>query len=145
MAARLTKTQVKDLFATGDKPSQADFANFIDSTITPLMGIVTDVATLVATDAATADIFRITLTESVTLSNPTNVIDGQMITWWIAQDGTGGWDVTLDSKFDMPSSAAPLVWSTAANKMDMLAVRYDASADLFRVISFIPGYTIPLS
>ena len=135
--SRVTKNNLKTIFVDGGVPTQTDFANFIDTTVLPVMGIVVDASGNIATDASLADIFRIIIAEPVILLNPTNVIDGQMITWWISQDAIGNRAITLDAKF---SVIAALPWSTSPNTMDMMTVRYDASADLFRVVSFIPGY-----
>jgi hypothetical protein len=109
------------------------------NTFLGLMGTVSDVSGLVATDATQGSIFRITLTEAVTLSNPTGMVDGQSITYWIAQDGTGGWAVTLDTAFDVPVGAT-ITWSTAPNLLDMLSCRYDSVNSKWHVISFISGY-----
>ena len=104
--------------------------------VTPL----TYAATL-NTDASTGNLFRVTLTGNVTLANPTNATDGKAITWEIKQDGVGSRTVTLGSKFVIPTNATtPLAWSTAANAMDILAVRYNAGADKFYVLSMVGGY-----
>ena len=76
MATRLIKSSVKAVFVTGAKPSQSDFSNFVDASVLPIMDVVVDSSAAVATDASLADIFRITLAESVVLSNPTNAVDG---------------------------------------------------------------------
>ena len=93
------------------------------------------------TDATTGDMFNVTLTGSVTLANPTGGVDGQTIRWRITQDGNGGRAVTLGDKFVIPSSAtSPLPFSTAANKMDVLAATYHAGRDKWDIIAFVMGY-----
>lgn len=105
---------------------------------------VTDAATLVATDATQGGIFRITLTESVTLSNPTGCVDGQSLTWLIRQGGTGSNGITLDTKFLIPTSGTnPLAWSTTVGYTDMFVVRYSSVDDLFLVVACVPGYLTP--
>lgn len=134
------KATTKGNFETNDVPSQANFADLIDSANVPLTDTLTYSSTL-ATDASLADVFRVTLTGNVTLSNPTNPIDGKAITWEITQDGTGSRTVTLGNKFVIPSTATtPLAWSTAAGKTDILCVRYNSSADKFYVVSMVGGY-----
>jgi len=134
------KATIKATFETSDVPTAAQFADLIDSVNVPLATSLTYASTL-ATDASLADVFRVTLTGNVTLSNPTNAIDGKAITWEIKQDGTGSRTITLGSKFVIPSNATnPLAWSTAANAMDILAVRYNAGADKFYVLSMVGGY-----
>lgn len=93
------------------------------------------------TDASAGDIFDVTLTGNATLANPTNPVDGKTIRWRILQDGTGGRTVTLGNKFVIPSSAtSPLPFSTAANKMDILAATYHAGRDKWDVVAFVMGY-----
>jgi hypothetical protein len=98
-------------------------------------------ASTVTTDASVADIFDVTLTGNVTLANPTNPVDGKTLRWRIRQDATGSRTVTLGNKFVIPSSAtSPLPFSTAANKMDILAATYHAGRDKWDVIAFVMGY-----
>jgi hypothetical protein len=98
-------------------------------------------AATVTTDASAGEIFDLTLTGNVTLANPTNPVDGKTIRWRIRQDATGSRTVTLGNKFVIPSSAtSPLPFSTAANKMDILAATYDAARDKWDIIAFVMGY-----
>jgi hypothetical protein len=106
----------------------------------PVTVALTYAATL-NTDAATGDIFDVTLTGNATLANPTNSVNGKTLRWRIRQDATGARTVTLGNKFNLPSSAtAPLPFSTAANKMDILAATYDAGRDKWDVVAFVMGY-----
>ena len=94
----------------------------------------------VNTDATTANIFRVTLTGAVLLKNPTGGYDGQALTWWVKQGGGGSNAVTLDTDFNLPASASPLVWSTVVGRVDILAARYDAAESKWYVVAFVPGY-----
>jgi hypothetical protein len=106
------------------------------STVVPLA-----YASTLNTDAAAGDIFDVTLTGAATLANPTNPVDGKTLRWRIRQDGTGSRAVTLGNKFVIPSSAtSPLPFSTAANKMDILAATYHAGRDKWDIIAFVMGY-----
>jgi hypothetical protein len=102
----------------------------------------------VPTFVSTGQIFDMTLTGSITLTNPINKLfsvenpaDGVTVRWRITQDGTGGHSVTLGDKFVIPSSAtSPLPWSTSPNAMDVLAATYHAGRDKWDVVAFVPGY-----
>ena len=92
-------------------------------------------------DAKYGDMFDIALTGNATLANPTNPVNGKTLRWRITQDSTGNRTVTLGNKFNIPSSAtSPLPFSTAPNKMDILAATYHAGRDKWDVIAFVPGY-----
>lgn len=92
-------------------------------------------------DAAYGDMFDLTLTGNILLDNPINPINGKTLRWRITQDGTGNRVVTLGSKFNIPSSASnTLPWSTAPNKMDVLAATYHAGRDKWDIVAFVPGY-----
>jgi hypothetical protein len=98
-------------------------------------------AATVTTNAASGDIFDLTLTGNVTLANPTNPVDGKTVRWRIRQDATGSRTITLGNKFQIPSSATtPLAWSTAANAMDILAATYHAGRDKWDVVALVTGY-----
>ena len=98
-------------------------------------------AATVNTDASLGATFEIgALTGNLTLANPTNPTDGQVVSWIIPQDSTGGRTITLGSKFAVPSSATtPLAWSTAANAADLFVAKYRLSADKWWVVSLL-GY-----
>lgn len=93
------------------------------------------------TDATNGEMFDITLTGNTTLANPTNPVNGKTLRWRITQDSSGNHTVSLGNKFNLPSSASsPLPWSTAANKMDILAATYHAGRDKWDIVAFVPGY-----
>jgi hypothetical protein len=97
--------------------------------------------TTINTDASSGDIFDVTLTDNITLANPTNPVNGKTLRWRITQDSTGSRSVTLGNKFNIPTSASsPLPFSTAANKMDTLAATYHAGRDKWDIVAFVPGY-----
>jgi hypothetical protein len=106
---------------------------------TPAPQGLTDGASI-ATDASLSNTFRVILGGNRTLSNPTNPTDGQVITWEITQDGTGSRTLTLDSKFKFGSDLTSITLSTTAGVTDILAVKYNSTADKFRVVSFIRGF-----
>jgi hypothetical protein len=131
-----------DLFVIVDDPAGSPVTKKVSASVlrNPHVATLTYAAT-VTTDASAGDIFDLTLTGNVTLANPTNPVDGKTIRWRIRQDGTGSRTVTLGNKFVIPSSAtSPLPFSTAANKMDILAATYHAGRDKWDIIAFIMGY-----
>jgi len=91
-----------------------------------------------ATDAATGSLFRCVLTDDFTLSNPTNAVDGQRITWELIQDGTGSRLITLDSNFVAGPFTVTL--TTTLNKRDFLVVIYNSGTGKFYVVDFTKGY-----
>jgi hypothetical protein len=131
-----------DLFVIVDDPSGSPVTKKVSASTlrNPHVAALPYAATL-NTDASTGDIFDVTLTGNVTLANPTNPVNGKTVRWRIRQDATGGRTVTLGNKFVIPSSAtSPLPFSTAANKMDILAATYHAGRDKWDVVAFVPGY-----
>ena len=136
----LDRATIKANFQTGDKPTQTQFEDWIDASVGKLPATTTYNAS-VTTDLTTGYVFRITLTGDLALQNPTGGIDCNTYTWHLKQDGTGGHSITLaGSKFKLPSSAGPLAFSVAPNALDILVVQYDSAADLFYIVSMIPGY-----
>lgn len=71
-------------------------------------------ATTVAIDAQLSNTFKITLNQDVTLSNPTNLIDGGAYRFFVYQNSTGGYTVTFGSKFRFASDITPAVASGAS-------------------------------
>lgn len=115
---------------------------YVDSpmSVTPVT-VETAYGSTITVDAKYGDMFDVTLTGNATLDNPLNPVNGKTLRWRISQDSTGGRTVTLGNKFNIPSSAtSPLPWSTAPNKMDILAATYHAGRDKWDVVAFVPGY-----
>lgn len=107
--------------------------------VSPSVSTVSYSAT-VSTDASSGDIFDITLTGNVTLSNPTNPTNGKTLRWRLTQDGSGGRTVTLGNKFALPASVPSLEFSAAANKTDILAATYHQPSDKWQVVALVTGY-----
>lgn len=135
-----SRDTLKTYFKNGDKPDQTHFEKFIDASVGKVV-VPMVYANPLTSDLSLGYVFTITVTGDMLISNPTNGIDGNSYVWRIKQDEVGGRAITLGDKFKLPSSAvSPLSWSTAAGAMDIFATQYDATADLFYVISMIPGY-----
>ena len=119
---------------TTKKATPADFLKLINTPVA-----LTDAATI-ATNAALANAFRVTLGGNRTLGNPTNAYDGQVLTWEIIQDGTGSRTLALDTKFALGTDITSVTLTTTASKRDFLTAVYNASADKFYVRAFVKGY-----
>ena len=94
----------------------------------------------VATDSNLGERFEFTAGQNFTLSNPTNLSDGDMLLWKITQDGTGSRIMTLGSLFSFGSLITAAVLSTGINKIDYLGAIYESAVTKLHVISFAPGY-----
>lgn len=105
---------------------------------------LTDAAT-VATDAALAIHFRLTLTDAVgvnrTLGNPTNGRDGQRVVWEFTQSATGGQTITLGSDFSLGDEISGITLSSTAGTTDMMGCVYDAPNQVWRVVAYVSGYS----
>lgn len=82
------------------------------------------------TDCSTGDVFEVTLTGAVTLANPTNMVDGQRITWRFTQDSTGGRALTLGSAFDVP-----FVLQAAPSGVEHLTAIYNGALSTWHVLN----------
>ncbi len=89
-----------------------------------------------------------TLTGNIILSNPTNPVNRQKLEFVLKQDGTGGWTLTLGSKYRFPSSSALTSPITVANSPDFVVAskktrmlcEYDEADDKWDLVAFVPGY-----
>ena len=100
---------------------------------------LTDAATI-ATNASLNNNFRVTLGGNRTLGNPTNALDGQVLTWEIIQDATGSRTITLDTKFALGTDITAVTLTTMASKRDFLTAIYNSVTDKFYVRGFVKGY-----
>lgn len=96
------------------------------------------------TDVSLANILKVALTGSgaLTLATPTNMLDGDLMEWWLKQPASGG-PVTLaalGSGFVIPTSSASLTLSTANSAVDRLCGEYDGVSGKVRITGFVIGY-----
>jgi hypothetical protein len=136
------KANLKADFTTGEVITESKMSDLITSLAEiPVVIDLGNVSGSVTTDVVNGSIFTAVLTDNITLENPTGAINGQGITWYLTQGGTGSYTVTLGDKFALPDKATdPLAWSNVVGKMDMLAVRYWETNDKFLVVSMVGGY-----
>src|SRR3990167_2612693 len=88
----------------------------IDNKITKVISLV-DRATVI-TDAFIGNIFTLTPTQSFTMANPINPVNGKRIIYKIKQDSTGGRVVTWGSKFRASSVVVDTTGLVSYWKMD---------------------------
>jgi hypothetical protein len=104
--------------------------------------VVLSIAASTATpDCALSNVFRLLLTESVTLANPTNPMPGQTINIILKQDGAGGKTITRGNKYAFPGGTAP-TFSTGANDKDLLSCQYDSTDDVW-LCSLSADFSVP--
>lgn len=83
---------------------------------------LTDAAT-VAVNAALGNVFTVTLGDNRTLGAPTNAIDGQVITLFVVQDGSGNRTLAWNAIYLFASAVAPTL-STGINDVDVFTMIY---------------------
>lgn len=110
-----------------------------DTALSSGVSVITYASTI--TPVATAsNHFRCVLTGAVTLAAPTGGLDGQKITVELVQDSTGGRTLTLGAGIGLGSDITAVTLSTAANKIDYLALIYNGSASKWHVVGVVRGY-----
>jgi hypothetical protein len=110
------------------------------SLIAPIVTTNSSVSGTTSTNAALGNLFRYTLTGSITLANPTGMTDGQLVTWELIQGGSGSYTIAFGSNFDFGTDLPTVVLSTTTGKRDFLSVRYNATTGKFYIIGFIKGF-----
>jgi hypothetical protein len=87
--------------------------------------------TTVAVNAALGNVFTLTLTGATTISNPTNLVAGQTMTFVITQAAGGGDTVTWSSNYKWPAGTAPTMTSTASAVDMQTCIATSSSVCLF--------------
>ena len=97
-------------------------------------------AATITTDAATGNVFTVTLGGNRTLANPTNPTNGQRVTWRVKQDGTGSRTLAFGAAFRFGTDLISATLSTTAGKLDFIGAIYNGNDAKWDVTSFIRGY-----
>lgn len=101
--------------------------------------VVLTVGATTATNAALSNVFKVTLTQNTTLSNPTNLVVGGYYQWIIYQDAVASYTVALGAAFS-PLGDAFVVDSTPSSTT-ILDATYDGT---FLYYTFINQGSISL-
>lgn len=101
--------------------------------------VLTDAATI-ATDASLGNHHRVTLAGNRTLGNPTNMVDGQRLTWELIQDATGSRTLAFGSAFAFGLDIPSVTLTTTASKRDFLSAIYNSGTSKWYVVAFARGY-----
>lgn len=89
----------------------------------------------IATDASLGNVFCVTITQNATLSNPTGMINGQLLTWQITMGTTGGYSLTLGNKFIYTTEATSITMPTTTGNRCWINAIYDSSKTDFPILS----------
>lgn len=84
----------------------------------------------VTPNAALSNNYTLTATGNFTMANPTGLIAGQTMNFWITQDATGSRVVTWGTAYQASGSTSTLVLSTGANSKDLVSCQSDTSSTL---------------
>jgi len=128
---------ISDAVGTTGDQSIAGVKTLTD-TLHLTMTTITYGATM-AVDAAAANKFAITLAGNGTINNPTNAVDGRVITFRLRQDGGGSRIPVWDTKYRFSGDLATVTLSTTAAAIDRIAFEYESTDDRWDCISFIKG------
>jgi hypothetical protein len=97
-------------------------------------------AAIFQSDGTLYDSFRVLITGSFTLANPTASHDGQRLVWEIIQDSVGGRNITLGNKFSTGSAFGTFALSGTPNKRDFMTAQYNVTTDVWYVLGFMGSY-----
>jgi hypothetical protein len=103
------------------------YTTITQSVVAPAVTALTISSTAsVTVNAALGNDFRLALTKTASIANPTGAVDGQRITFQITQGGTGGFKVTWGSQYKFGTSGTPAL-TTEAGATDVLGFIYNAA------------------
>jgi hypothetical protein len=96
-----------------------------NQTVAPV--VLTDAPTI-AVNAALSNNFKVILGGDRTLANPTNMVNGMVLNFFIKQDGVGGRALIFDTKYDFGLAGTPSLTATP-NGRDFVSCYYDSTDD----------------
>lgn len=105
---------------------------------TPFVTLI-DAAPIVV-DAALGVNFKVTLTASRLLQNPSNPSDGQLIRIRVTQGGIGSYVLTFDTKYRFGTDLPSPILSTAVGAIDYLGFIYHEIDDKWDYVSQVFGF-----
>jgi hypothetical protein len=113
----------------------------ISSTDAVTSGVVAlTYGTTISVNAAAGNHFRVVLTGNATLSNPTNPVDGQKITFELIQDSSGSRTIAFGSAYAFSTDIPQPTLTTTLNKRDFLGFVYNATTSLWYMLAVVHGF-----
>ena len=85
-------------------------------------------ASAIDIDCSGSNVFVVTLSENITVNEPTNAVNGQTFRLVAIQDGTGSRTITWPASIRWPSGTAPTLTTTAAKADIFEFTRVNANA-----------------
>lgn len=102
---------------------------------------LTDNGTTIATDASLSNNFRIgALTANVTLSNPTNLTDGQIITWEVIQNAAAAKTLAFGTNFGFGAEITACTISAGLSSHSFITGRYNSTTTKVYLTGCLSGY-----
>jgi hypothetical protein len=108
--------------------------------LAPAVVALTDAPTI-AVDASLGNDFRVTLTSSRAMGNPSNPTNGQQIIFQVTQGGAGSCTLTWGSSFEFSTDLPQPILSTAAGQTDLLGFIYNAAKRVWLLAAFVNGFS----
>jgi len=127
-SAAIADTKLAQIATAGKVAANTALTGLIPSASQDSILALTDAASI-ATDAAAATIFTVTLGGNRTLANPTNSVAGMKRMWRFTQDGTGNRTITLDTDFRVSETIdnGSIILSIQAGAVDYMGAIYDGT------------------
>lgn len=102
---------------------------------------LTDNGSTIATNASLGNNFRVTaLTASVTLSNPTNLTDGQIITWEVIQNASAAKTLAFDTSFAFGAEITGCTISATLSSHNFVTGIWNSTTSKLYVRGCLTGY-----
>ena len=113
--------------------------NGVTTNVSRLVTTLTDGATI-NIDAATGDVFTVTIAGNRTIAAPTNPVNGRLMMLRIRQDATGSRTITWNAAFAFTAGLPAPTLTTGANKIDYVGFVYDSTTAKWHCISYVLGH-----
>jgi hypothetical protein len=132
--------------STSFTAARTDAANTFSGKQTITVAVVpnvslTDNGTTIATNASLSNNFRVTaLTANVTLSNPTNPTDGQIVSWEVIQNAAAAKTLAFDAAFGFGAEITACTISTTLSSHNFITAIYNSTAAKWYIRGCITGY-----
>ena len=131
------KVETMALFDSAGKPLRTTSSAASTPVVAPAL---VPSGTAVPVDASQGKVFDLTLTSStLTVSAPTNAVDGQEIVFRIKQGGSGSYTLAWNAIYDFGTTPGAVTLSTSVGKVDDIMFRYNASLTKWCAITVAKG------